>query len=135
MRVTRDSTIDTLVIVAGILLAAKGFMSLARAASLAPSLVQNGMGSDSMVMVAVAFGVPAFQLLAGAIAAFRPGLLRSVFLRNDSSSRFFEVGSEQFYLRCIQVAGYVLFVVSTMTLLREVITHVRSTEPLSLIHI
>lgn len=112
MKLSRDSTIDTLLIVAGLIIASNGLLALPGAmGQMALDIRQSGLSLDLLKNVSFSFGPVALRLLAGAMAVFRPELLRFLFLRFcPGSSAFFESQSTEFYVRCVQVVGYLVFV-------------------------
>ena len=113
MRLSRDSTIDTLLIVAGLLLGAREFISLVKGTAFAfISCAEPNMLSEELVRVLQRFsGGPSIQLMVAAVMVVRPTFIRTGFLLLYSdSARFFDTGAKGFWLRCVQTAGFVVVI-------------------------
>ena len=103
MRLSRDSTIDTHLIVAGLLLGVRGLMSVAGNTAVAfAQASSSGSGLELLRALQYYPSAPAFQLLVAAMMVVRPNFIRACFLWSAPGSvRFFSSESREFWLRSV----------------------------------
>jgi hypothetical protein len=117
MRLSRDSTIDTLLIVAGLLLGLRGFISVVEKTAVAFLFTESSGLSAELLRALQCFpGIPLIQLVVAAVMVVRPNFIRTSFLfAHSDSARFFSSKSHGFWLCCVQTVGFCVVIHSAVS--------------------